>query len=96
MAGLSSLLETGQKCSLDALNVLRCCTFRIVVNFILGVPIEFLTYDETLRFVHKVNSYFKVSHDVSVCSSFLDILSIQVFWYLIKVSIQKQVKEKPV
>lgn len=44
----------------NALDLLRCCTFRVVVTVVLGLPLDFLDLAATLEVVHKVTHYFKV------------------------------------
>ena len=48
--------------TLDPLQFLRCCTFRIISALNFGLSVDTFSLQETQGFVASVNGYFKVKH----------------------------------
>lgn len=62
-AGTKDLLWT-----VDPLNFLRCCTFRVTCAITFGIPVHAFSLEEIQDAVNSVNGYFKVLRlDHSLC-----------------------------
>lgn len=54
------LADDGSSFTLNALDFFRLCTFRVTAALALGIPVDYLSHQEALTIVRKVNAYFKV------------------------------------